>query len=222
MFENIKGIIFDMDGTLIDSMWLWRDVDINYLKKHGLELPHNLQKDIEGKSFSETANYFKERFGITDDVETIKSDWNQMAGELYKSKVTLKPYVLEFIHACKQLNIKLGVGTSNSKELLEVIIERFKLNEYFDSIRTSCEVEKGKPDPAIFLKVCEDLGLEPEQCIVFEDIPNGILAANNAGMYSIAIHDDFSKHMEEEKRELADYYIDSFEEILEVLKKEMA
>lgn len=222
MFEHIKGIIFDMDGTLIDSMWLWRDVDINYLKKHGYELPHNLQKEIEGKSFSETAYYFKERFGIADDVESIKQDWNRMAGELYETKVTLKPFVMEFMLACKDRGIKLGVGTSNSKELLAVIIERFRLNDYFDSIRTSCEVEKGKPDPAIFLKVCEDLGLEPEQCMVFEDIPNGIMAANNAGMYSIAIHDDFSKHMEAEKRELADYYIDSFEEILEVLKKEMA
>lgn len=222
MFEKIKGIIFDMDGTLIDSMWLWKDVDITYLKKHGLELPSTLQKEIEGKSFSETAYYFKERFHITDEVETIKNDWNELAGELYKTKVLLKPFVLEFIAECQKNGIKLGVGTSNSKELLDVIIQRFDLTAYFQSIRTSCEVEKGKPDPAIFLKVCEDLGLEPQECIVFEDVPNGILAANNAGMYSIAVHDDFSKHMETEKRELADYYIDSFEEILNVLKKEMA
>jgi len=222
MFEKIKAIIFDMDGTLIDSMWLWKDVDIDYLNMHGLDLPENLQKDIEGKSFSETAQYFKDRFHIQDNVETIKSDWNRMAGELYRHKVMLKPFAHDFVLECKKQGLKLGIGTSNSKELLKVIIDRFELIHYFDSIRTSCEVDKGKPDPAIFLKVCEDLGVLPQECIVFEDIPNGILAAKNAGMVCVAIHDDFSKHMEEEKRHLADYYIETYEEVLELMKKEMA
>lgn len=221
MFESIKAVIFDMDGTLIDSMWLWKDVDIEYLNKHHLELPKNLQKDIEGMSFSETAYYFKERFHIEDDVESIKADWNFLAGELYKSKVELKPFVMDFINECIQRGIKLGIGTSNSKELLAVIMERFELSPYFDSVRTSCEVEKGKPDPAIFLKVCEDLGVLPSECMVIEDVPNGIIAANNADMFSVAIHDDFSKHMEAEKRSLADFYINGYDEILNVLKKEM-
>ncbi len=97
MFDKIKAAIFDMDGTLVDSMWLWKTIDIDYLAKHNLELPEDLQESIEGMSFSETAAYFKKRFVIEDDVETIKEEWNTMAADYYQNKVPLKENVLEFI-----------------------------------------------------------------------------------------------------------------------------
>lgn len=217
MFKNINAVIFDMDGTLIDSMWLWKAIDIEYLAKHHLELPNDLQKDIEGMSFSETANYFKERFNIPDDVETIKQEWNTMAMEYYINRVPLKDHVWEFIKLLKQKNIKIGIGTSNSKELVAAVMKKFEFDKTFDSIRTSCEVEKGKPSPDIFLKVAEDLGVVPQECMVFEDVPNGLMAAKNAGMLAIGIHDDFSKHMEDEKKEIADYYIQSYDEVVKLL-----
>jgi 16S rRNA pseudouridine516 synthase len=214
MFDNINAVIFDMDGTLIDSMWLWKAIDIEYLGKHNLQLPDNLQKEIEGMSFSETAQYFKKRFNLDDDVETIKAEWNYMAGEYYRNRVPLKDNVATFLIELKKRNIKLGIGTSNSKELVSVILEKYSLHDTFDSIWTSCEVEKGKPHPDIFLAVANDLGVMPHECIVFEDVPNGLLAAKNAGMRAIGIHDDFSKHMEVEKREIADFYIESYNQAL--------
>lgn len=219
MFSNIKAVIFDMDGTLIDSMWLWKAIDIEYLARHNHELPDNLQKKIEGMSFSETANYFKTRFNISDDIEVIKQDWNEMAADYYKHKVLLKDDAKAFIKELKKRNIKVGIGTSNSQELVSVIMNKFSMEHTFDTIRTSCEVAKGKPHPDIFLKVAEDLGIEPSKCMVFEDVPNGLVAANNAGMKSVAIHDDFSKHMEVEKRELSDFYINSYKEVVDVLMK---
>lgn len=219
MFNDIQAVIFDMDGTLIDSMWLWKAIDIEYLARHNHELPDNLQKEIEGMSFSETAGYFKTRFNIADDIEVIKQEWNDMAGEYYKDKVPIKEDAIIFINELKKRNIKVGIGTSNSQELVSVIMNKFSLQNTFDSIRTSCEVEKGKPYPDIFLKVAEDLGVEPSKCMVFEDIPNGLVAANNAGMISVAIHDDFSKHMETEKRELSDFYINTYKEVVDIMLK---
>ncbi len=88
MLSNIKAIIFDLDGTLVDSMWIWKQVDIDYLEKHGHPLPDDLQKDIEGMSFTETAQYFKNRFNIEDDIDDIKAEWNAMALDLILIKLS--------------------------------------------------------------------------------------------------------------------------------------
>lgn len=213
MLTNIKAVIFDLDGTLVDSMWLWKAIDIEYLARHNTLLPDNLQDDIEGKSFTETAHYFKERFKITDSIEKIKSDWNKMAMEYYTNKVPLKEGIIEFLDYLKSRNIPMGIGTSNSRELVDIIIDKYELRGYFNSIRTSCEVDKGKPHPHIFLKVAEDLQVEPKDCIVFEDIPNGIMAGKSAGMKVCAIYDKYSENITNEKINLADYYIESYNDI---------
>lgn len=218
MLNNIKAVIFDLDGTLVDSMWLWRQIDIDYLVQFGHDLPDDLQNAIEGKSFSETARYFKERFDLEDDVDTIKSTWNKMAWDYYTHKVTLKDQAEEFLNHLKEHKIQMGIGSSNSKELVSVVIDRYMLHDYFNAVCTSCEVEKGKPHPDVYLKVARDLGVKPEECLVFEDVPNGILAAKRAGMKVCAIYDDFSKEMTTEKKKLADYYIESFTELIALLK----
>lgn len=214
MFEGIKGVIFDLDGTLIDSMWLWKQIDIDYLGKHGLELPVDLQDAIEGMSFTETAQYFKKRFLLTDDVETIKRDWNEMAGSYYREKVTLKPYARDLLVQLKQAGLSVGIATSNSPELVDSIIKRFELSDYFDAIRTSCQVANGKPAPDVFLKVSEDLGLNPDSCLVFEDVKNGVQAGLNAGMKVCAVYDDFSKAVRDELESLAHYYIEDFSAVV--------
>lgn len=214
MLDNIKAVIFDMDGTLIDSMWLWKAIDIEYLSKHGHELPEDLQKSIEGKSFTETAQYFKERFNIMDDVDTIMAEWNVMAGVYYRQKVTMKDHAERVLESLIHKGYKTGIGTSNSREMVGVIVDKFNLHNYIHCIRTSCEVAAGKPSPDIYLKVAEDLGVKPEECLVFEDVPMGIMAAKNAGMKCCAVYDDFSKDMDEEKKSMADYYINSYEELL--------
>lgn len=218
MFTDIKAVIFDLDGTLIDSMWLWKAIDIEYLEQFSIPLPDDLQKSIEGMSFSETALYFKERFKIPHSVDEIKNEWNRMAAEYYSSRVPLKEHVVILLEELTKKGIKLGIGTSNSKELVSLIVDKFELNKYFESIRTSCEVDKGKPHPDIFLKVAEDLGVNKEQCLVFEDIPNGLVAANSASMRSVAIYDEFSKTMDNEKKTLSNYFIHSYKEAIDALE----
>lgn len=218
MFKNIKAVLFDLDGTLVDSMWIWKTIDIEYLKRFNVELPEQFQDDIEGMSFTETAEYFKEKFNLPDKVEKIKSDWNEMASHYYANKIFLKDYAMEFLDYLIDNDYKTGIGTSNSKELVEIIINRHNLKKYFGTIRTSCEVSKGKPSPDIYLRVAKDLNVKPENCLVFEDVPAGIMAAKNAGMKVCAVYDDFSKNLIEKIKTIADYYIESYEEIMQLLE----
>ena len=207
MLKNIEAVIFDLDGSLVDSMWMWRSIDIEYLGKFGIPLPENLQSQIEGMSFSETAVYFKEHFAIPDSIEKIKADWNRMAWDKYTNEVPLKPGIPEFLEACKRNGIQLGIATSNSRELVENIAEVHKLRNYFSCIMTGCDVERGKPAPDIYLAVAKALNVSPEHCLVFEDIIPGILAGKNAGMRVCAVEDAYSIPDRAQKEELADYYI---------------
>ena len=213
MLKNKKAVIFDLDGTLVDSMWMWKAIDIEYLGKFGIPLPPTLQKDIGGMSFSETAVYFKETFQIPDSLDEIKADWNQMAYDKYTKEVTLKNGAGEFLEQCKKNGIKLGIATSNSRELVDATLKALKIRDYFDCVMTACEVTKGKPAPDIYLAVAEKIGINPMECLVFEDIEMGILAGKNAKMEVCAVEDDFSMDQIELKQKLADYYIKDYFEI---------
>lgn len=213
MLKDIEAILFDLDGSLVDSMWMWREIDIEYLGKFGIPLPEQLQSDIEGMSFTETAVYFKERFHLPDSVEQIMDDWNQMAWDKYSHEVPLKNGVRELIAHCIRNGIKLGIATSNSRALVENVINAHELMDAFDSIVTGCEVDKGKPAPDIYLEAARRCGAAPEKCLVFEDIVPGILAGKSAGMKVCAVDDLYSKHQNEEKKRLADYFITDYFEI---------
>ena len=214
MLENTDAVIFDLDGSLVDSMWMWRDIDIAYLARFQISLPEDLQNRIAGMSFSETAAYFKERFSLPDSLETIKADWNRMARDKYLYEVPLKPGAYEFLTGLKERGIALGIATSNSRQLVENIADVHNLHNYFSCIMTGCDVARGKPAPDIYLAVAETLNVSPSRCLVFEDILPGILAGKNAGMRVCAVEDDYSLPEKEEKKALADYYIENFYHLL--------
>lgn len=210
MLEGIEAVIFDLDGSLVDSMWLWRTIDIEYLGRFGIPLPEDLQSKIEGMSFHETAIYFKEHFLIPDPLEQIKDDWNRMAWDKYANEVPLKPGIPEFLEGCRTNGIRLGIATSNSRELVENIALVHGLKDLFSSIMTGCDVGRGKPAPDIYLAVAGELGVEPARCLVFEDIIPGIQAGLSAGMRVCAVEDPYSVPQRERKRQLADYYIEDY------------
>jgi len=210
MLKNTDAVIFDLDGSLVDSMWMWRAIDIEYLGRFGIPLPEDLQSKIEGMSFSETAVYFKEFFHIPDSLEKIKDDWNRMAWDKYANEVPLKPGIPEFLRGCRKHGIKLGIATSNSRELVENIVEVHKLRDYFSCIMTGCDVAHGKPAPDIYLAVSEKLRVNPERCLVFEDIIPGIQAGKSAGMKVCAVEDAYSLQTKDNKKALADFYIEDY------------
>lgn len=214
MLNKKKAVIFDLDGTLVDSMWMWKDIDIEFLKDYGYECPDDLQKAIEGMSFSETAAYFKERFRLPLALEEIKAIWTEMSLNKYRHEVPLKHGVREFLQYLKDRGLKAGIATSNGREMVDAVIASLNIGPYFQVITTACEVAAGKPEPDIYLKVADSLQVKPEDCLVFEDVPAGILAGKRAGMKVCAVEDEFSREMRAEKRLLADYYINDYFDIL--------
>jgi len=211
--DNVKAVLFDMDGTLVDSMWLWKELDIEYLARFGHELPPTLQKEIAGMSITETAVYMKKRFNIEDSIEKMMADWNDMAMDFYEHKVPLKKGAREFLEYLKRNNIKTGIATSNSMELVKAVIKSLGIGHLLDSVHTANEVPNGKPSPDIYELVAKDLGVEHDYCLVFEDIEEGVRAGQAAGMRVCGVQDDFADEHGSNTKELADYYIMDYTEL---------
>lgn len=214
MLKGITTVIFDLDGTIADSMRVWTDIDIMFFETRNIPFPDDLQKSIEGMSFTETAQYFIDRFDLPDTLEELKATWSLQAIDEYRLRVKVKAGVLDFLTQLKNKHIKIGIATSNSRELLNAFLEANQLETFIDVAVTSCDVCAGKPAPDVYLKAAELLGAKPEECLVFEDIPMGILAGKNANMKVCAVEDTYSLGMTEEKKSLADYYIRDYFDVL--------
>lgn len=217
MLKDIEAVLFDLDGSLVDSMGIWKEIDIAYLGRYNIPLPEGLQGEIEGMSFSETACYFKEKFRLSEDVEQIKKDWNDMAWDKYTHQVPLKDGAREFVEYCRENGIRLGIATSNSRLLVENVMGVHGILDFFDTIVTGCDVKKGKPAPDVYLEAARQCKVMPKRCLVFEDIVPGIMAGKAAGMKVCAVADEYSRHQEKEKRELSDYFITDYLDIMKRL-----
>ena len=214
ILQNFEAVIFDMDGTMVDSMWVWEEIDHDFFRNRGMAFPENLHKEIEGMSFSETAEYFVKTYQMEETVEQVKEIWNQMALEKYRTVTPLKPGVKEFLKILKDHGIKTGIATSNSRLLADTFLQSRNLEGQIDAITTACDVKRGKPSPDVYFTTAEKLQVKPEKCFVFEDVPMGILAGKNAGMTVCGIEDEYSSDLAEEKKKLSDYYITDFSDIL--------
>ena len=214
VLKGISAVIFDLDGTLVDSMWVWRDIDVEYLGRFGIDLPEDLQDAIAGISVTQTALYFQERFGIKDSVDTIIAHWNAMAVDKYTRDIPLKSGAREFLKLLKFHGVRLAIATSNSRELTCAVLKSHGIISYFDEIITGEDVHKGKPDPDVYIEVARRLKVPAGECLVCEDIPLGIMAAKAAGMACVAVEDDYSAADKEKKRSLCDYYIKDYYDLL--------
>ena len=213
MLKNIKAVFFDLDGTLVDSMHVWKEIDVEFLGRFGLELPPTLQQEIEGISFKETAVYFKNRFSLDLSIEEIMNIWNEMAFRKYAEEIDYKKGAFSFLKQLKEKGIRTAICTSNSKELVYAVGEHLGFIPYFDEIIPSGVVERGKPAPDIYLEAARRVNISAEHCLVFEDVCAGIKAGKAAGMKVCAVADPFSEDRKEEKKSLADYYIEDYFEI---------
>lgn len=216
MLNDIEALIFDMDGTMIDSMRIWQEIDDEYIEKYHLTEPDNFHEGMEGLSYTETAEYFLKVFPeLPKTVEELKEEWHEMALYKYAHEMQLKDGLERLLRSVRSRGMLVGIATSNDRRLVEACLHGMGVEELFDTISTSCEVKKGKPAPDVYLNAAGNLGIAPEKCLVFEDVPMGILAGKNAGMKVCAVDDWFSAGQIQRKKELADYYIRNYNEIIE-------
>jgi HAD superfamily hydrolase (TIGR01509 family) len=215
LLQNIKAAIFDLDGTLVDSMGIWSKIDIEFLQKRGLEVPSDLREHIEHLSFIDTAKYFKDRFGLNETIEDIMAEWNEMAYYEYTNTVKLKQGAKEYLDCLKAKGIKIALATSNSHVLLESVLKNNEVFDYFESITTTIEVDRGKNHPDIYLLSSKKMGVSPEECIVFEDILPAVIGAKSAGMRVVGICDIHSKHQWDAIAKTADYFIHEYKDLID-------
>ncbi len=206
----LRGAIFDLDGTLFDSMGVWREVDVRFLRRRGIDLPSDYTDAVKTMHFFEAANYTIARFRLDETPQEIVDEWTEMTRELYAKEVCLKAGAKDFLFTLARRGLKLGISTSSVPELFLPVLARTGIRDLFSAITVTAEIGRGKEFPDIYLKTAERLALTPSECAVFEDVPLGICSAKAGGFFTVAVYDASSAAEETMLRATADDYFTAF------------
>lgn len=217
--ENIKAAIFDLDGTIIDSMYVWAKVDEDFLTQRGIEVTPEYTDKMRTMFFETAAAYTRETYHLDETVEEIMQVWLDMAHYEYANNVRAKDGAREYIRSLKKKGIKIGMATSNNPYLLKPCLENNGMLGLFDIICYTSEVGMNKSNPDIYLYTAEKLGAKPEECIVFEDIPEGIKSAGSVGMKTAAVYDPSNEQYVGILKESSDFFVVSYREIIDEAAK---
>lgn len=207
---DFNAAIFDLDGTILDSMDVWEHIDIQFLKKRNLPVPENYVTEICARSFEEAAQYTIDLFGLQETVEGIIEEWNNMAVEEYSNHVGLLPYALDYLLCLKEHGIKLAVATGLPEKLYMPCLKNNSILELFDALCSTDEVQRGKEYSDVFELAAKKLGVAPEHCIVFDDVLPAIKSAKAARMLAGGIYDKYSADQRAEIERIADIYLLNF------------
>ena len=206
-----SAAIFDLDGTLLDSMSVWSEVDRQFLLRRGFAVPADYVATIAAMSFRAAADYTIDRFSLREDPQDLMDEWLRLALEAYSHTVPLKPFAREYLLRLQSLGVRLGVATGLTVRLMEPVLKNNGIYDLFDVLCSADSVGCGKGTPEIFLHTAAKLRTAPQDCIVFEDIPQGIRSAKAAGMTAYAVYDPHTKEQDVMRRE-ADGYLRNFSE----------
>ncbi|GAA0124385.1 HAD family phosphatase [Clostridium sp. CTA-19] len=207
---DFKAAIFDLDGTVLNSMDVWEKIDIDFLAKRNLNVPDGYINEICSRSFLEAANYTINLFNLNEKADDIINEWNDMAIHEYSNNVKLKPYAKEYIIYLKEIGIKLSVATGLPTALFEPALKNNGIYDLFDAICSTDEVERGKEYPDIFLLCAKRMKVNPRDCIVFEDVLPAIISSKRAGMKVFGVHDKYSEMYKIDIKKIANGYLYNF------------
>ncbi len=210
---GFKAAIFDLDGTLLDSMGVWEKVDYDFLAKRNLTAPEQYVKAVTAMSFTEAAQYTVDLFHLNEKIPDILGEWNDMVLYEYGHNITLKPHAREYLEYLKQQSIKIGTATSLPKLLYEPVLKNNGIYDLFDALTSTAEVSRGKEHPDIYRLAAKKLGVAPGDCIAFDDILEAITAIKAAGMKAYGVYDSYSAHQKEAIQTIADGYVLDFREL---------
>ncbi len=212
--KDFKGAIFDLDGTLLDSMHIWHDVDVEFFRRRNLPLTTDYIDIIKNMHLPAAAVYTKEKYNIKESADQIVEEWLQLCRDAYLSKVSLKSGVYDYLKKLHNKGVKMAFATASEKVVCEQTLKNHGIFDFFTDSAYVSEINVGKTEPDIYLLASKRIGVEPHECIVFEDIIEGIRSANKANFITCGVFDKSSAGDEDEIRSIADYYIKSFDELL--------
>lgn len=214
VMSKIKGAIFDLDGTILDSMHIWPQIDEDFLGRRGIALPDDYVKDIAAMGFHEIAIYTKNRFSLSETLEEIKNEWNEMSVMAYATAIGLKQGVKEFLEFLKENGVKMSVATASNELLYMPALENNGILQYFDEFTTLAEVKNGKGSSDIYFRAAEKIGVSASECVVFEDLYDGLKAARGDGFFTVGVKEKYAVVAEEMIKEESDIFINDFFELM--------
>ena len=205
----IKGAIFDLDGTLIDSMFIWDTIGEDYLKSFGIEPKENLVEVFKTFTLEQSAEYYRNHYGIKLSVKEIVDGINNTVAEIYRTKVVLKPGVSDFLKRLQMSGVKMCVATVTDRPIVEDVLKRLNVRDFFSEIFTCAEIGYNKETPDIYREALKHLGTTKEETVVFEDVFHALKTAKEDGFKIAAVYDSHEPRQNELK-EISDYYITDF------------
>ena len=210
-----KAAIFDLDGTLLDSMGVWARVDELFFERRGMAVPEDYGRALAGLSYRESAEYTIARFGFTQSWQEIVDEWTRQARQEYAENVRLKPGAREYLQALAAAGVKLAVATALPEYLYAPCLKHLGIYDMFAALVSTDDTGgRGKAGGEVFLLAAQRVGEAPAHCAVFEDVLEGVRGAKRAGMRAYFVRDDASKHHHDEMARIADGAVDSFCDLL--------
>lgn len=207
---KVTCAIFDFDGTLFDSMFIWDRVGEIYLRSIGKEPKPSMREDVRALSLYQSACYFKQEYDLSLSADEIIAGINQTIEDFYIHEVLPKPGVVDFLKKMQKAEIPMCIATASDRYQIEAALNRCGMEHYFDAIFTCSEVGRGKDEPVIFRKAMAHFGADRSSTVVFEDAIHAIQTAKADGFAVVAVFDNSEKR-QTEIRNLADCYIADFE-----------
>lgn len=212
--NDFEAVIFDMDGTILDSMGMWANLGSDFLKSHGVNPPSDIDDIIMPMGMYETAKYFVDTFDINLTVDEIVKKIYASVENQYKHHLQLKPFAYDYIKSLHEKGIKMCVATATDKKLSEAVLKRVGVLEFLEFVITCDEVGVGKDQPTIYLKGVEGLGSTVEKTVIFEDAIHCINTAKKAGFTVVGVYDESTKQHMDKLKEKCDRYIMGYEELV--------
>lgn len=207
-------LIFDFDGTLVDSNGVWMEVDDTFLARRGKRATPEYNEMVGHSIFPIAAQLTREYYHLDLSPEAIMAEWLELSREAYSTQVSLKPGAADFLEKCARMGEDMVLFTACVPELCRAALARFGLTGYFRRLVYAQELGLEKRDPRAFPLLLEQLGTEGARCVLFDDSPGACRAAQAAGIAAVGVYDPFYAAYEEEMRLFCDRYITGFEEML--------
>jgi HAD superfamily hydrolase (TIGR01509 family) len=206
----IKGVIFDADGVLLDSMRIWDEAADIYIKKMGKIPEEGLAQQVFSMSLEECAQYLTERYDLGISRDEGVTGILKVVEDFYRYEVKLKPGIKDFLEEFEAKGLPLVIATSNNKELLHESLKRNGIDRFFKDIFTCSEYDTTKYEADIYNIAARSMGLESEETLVIEDTVYSLRTSKKAGFTITGVYDEYSKGDTEEIRKISDYYLPDF------------